>query len=211
MADGEAVGAPDELVRDPIHRDVPGRRPVSSNPYFEYGIGLMRTVFFSSADTLLRTVVVSLVAYVCLVVLLRVSGKRTLSKMNAFDFVVTIALGSTLATILLNKDTALAEGVLALGLLIGLQFLITWTSVRVRWMRTLVTGEPTLLLHRGRMIEDSLRRTRVTEDEVLAALRSHGFAALQDAEAVVLETDGSLSVVGRSDRGDAASTLRGVK
>ncbi len=85
----------------------------------------MRSVFFSSADTLWRTLVVSLVAYLCLVVLLRVSGKRTLSKMNAFDFVVTIALGSTLATILLNKDTSLAEGVMALGLLVGLQFLIT--------------------------------------------------------------------------------------
>ncbi len=172
----------------------------------------MRSVFFSSADTLWRTLVVSLLAYLCLVVLLRVSGKRTLSKMNAFDFVVTIALGSTLATILLNKDTSLAEGVLALGLLVGLQFLITWTSVRVRWMRKLVTGEPTLLLHRGRMLGDALRRTRVTETEVLAALRSRGCAALQDAEAVVLETDGSLSVVRRSDPSEpAASTLRGVK
>ncbi len=79
-------------------------------------------------------------------------------------------------------------------------------------MRKLVTGEPTLLLHRGRMLGDALRRTRVTETEVLAALRSRGFAALQDAEAVVLETDGSLSVVRRSDEGaPAASTLRGVK
>jgi len=79
-------------------------------------------------------------AYVALVVFLRVSGKRTLSKMNAFDLVVTVALGSTLATVLLSKDVALAEGVLAFALLISLQFVVTWSSVRARWVRQLATG-----------------------------------------------------------------------
>lgn len=64
-------------------------------------------------------------AYVALVVLLRVSGKRTLSKMNAFDLVVTVALGSTLATVLMAKDVALAEGVFAFALLIGLQLFVS--------------------------------------------------------------------------------------
>jgi len=60
---------------------------------------------------------------------------RTLSKMNAFDLVVTVSLGSTLATVLLAKDVALADGALAFGLLVGLQFLVTWSSVRARWAR----------------------------------------------------------------------------
>ncbi len=88
-------------------------------------------MFFGSWYSLLRILVVGVLAYVALIVLLRVTGKRTLSKMNAFDLVVTVALGSTLATVLLSKDVALADGVVAFALLIGLQFIITWLSVRV--------------------------------------------------------------------------------
>lgn len=73
----------------------------------------MEGMFFSSGSTMVRTAVVGVLAYVSLVVLLRLSGRRTLSKMNAFDLVVTVALGSTFATILLNSDVSLADGVLA--------------------------------------------------------------------------------------------------
>lgn len=125
----------------------------------------MDRVFFDSWQVLLRTAIVGVMAYATLVILLRVSGKRTLSKMNAFDFVVTVALGSTLASILTGRDVALAQGALAFALLIGLQFLITWSSVRVRWIRRTVTGEPVLLLYRGGYLQESLRHARVTEDE----------------------------------------------
>lgn len=67
-------------------------------------------MFFDGWTGLLRVLVVGTLAYAALVLLLRVSGKRTLSKMNAFDLVVTVALGSTLATVLLSRDVALAEG-----------------------------------------------------------------------------------------------------
>ena len=69
-------------------------------------------------------------AYTALVVLLRTTGKPPLSKMNAFDLIVTVAHGLTLATVLLSKDVALAEGVLAFALLVHLQFAITWLSIR---------------------------------------------------------------------------------
>lgn len=72
----------------------------------------MEPMLFSGWENLLRTLVVGVLAYVSLVVFLRISGKRTLSKMNAFDLIVTVALGSTLATVLLSKDVALAEGAL---------------------------------------------------------------------------------------------------
>ncbi len=165
----------------------------------------MEQLFFSGTQSLFRTLIVGLLAYVILVVFLRVSGKRTLSKMNAFDLIVTVALGSTLATVLLSKDVALADGALAFALLIGLQFAVTWSSVRVRWIRQLVTGEPLMLLHRGNFLPTALRRARVTKDEVQAAVRATGVASLVEVEAVVLETDGSFSVVRRVDGGDCSS------
>jgi uncharacterized membrane protein YcaP (DUF421 family) len=170
----------------------------------------VQQVFFDSWSVLLRTLVVGLLAYIGLISLLRLSGKRTLAKMNAFDLVVTVALGSTLSSILISKEVALAQGILALALLIGLQFIITWSSVRVRWVRRLVTGEPSLLLYRGEFLPAALQRLRVTEDEVQAAVRSAGLATLEEAEAVVLETDGSFSVVHKGGRRDA-SILTGIE
>lgn len=163
---------------------------------------------FDNWLVLQRTAIVGVLAYLVLLILLRFSGKRTLSKMNAFDLIVTVALGSTLATILLNKEVALAEGALALGVLVGLQFLITWSSVRAPWIRRLITGEPTLLLYRGELMPAALRRARITSAEVHAAIRSAGLASVADVQAVVLETDGSLSVV-RSSTG-SQSALDGM-
>jgi uncharacterized membrane protein YcaP (DUF421 family) len=156
-------------------------------------------MFVSSWFVLARTAIVGGLAYVALLAFLRLSGKRTLSKMNAFDLVVTVALGSTLATIILDAGVALAQGVIALCLLIVLQFAITWSSVRWPWVRHLVTGEPSLLFHRGQYLPGALRRARVTEEEVRAAVRGDGHTTLAEVEAVVLETDGSFSVLSRRD------------
>jgi len=155
----------------------------------------MSEMLFSDAAALGRTALVGVLAYALLIVILRASGKRTLSKLNAFDLVVTVALGSTLATILIDRSVTLAQGVLALALLVGLQFVITWSSVRVAWVRRLATGEPALLARGGKCLPEALRRARVTEDEVRAAVRSAGLQGLEQADAVVLETDGSLSVI----------------
>ncbi|WP_083001817.1 DUF421 domain-containing protein [Halomonas sp. GT] len=170
----------------------------------------MDIVFYNGWESLLRTLIVGVLAYGVLVAFLRISGNRTLSKMNAFDLIVTVALGSTLATVLLSKDVALTEGALALALLISLQFVITWLSVRVSWVKRLVTGEPLMLLYQGEFLTSSLRQARVTKDEVRSAVRSSGLASLEAAQAVVLETDGSLSVVKREDEG-TGSSLNGVR
>ncbi len=170
----------------------------------------MQPMFFDDWTGIARTLIVGTLAYVGLIVLLRLSGKRTLSKMNAFDFIVTVALGSSLATVVLNEGVALTEGLVAFGLLVGLQFLVTWSSVHAPWVRRVVTGEPRLVALRGELLREALRQTRVAEAEVLAAIRGKGFARLEDVEAVVLETDGSFSVVGSSE--DAGpKTFEGVR
>lgn len=167
-------------------------------------------IFYNGWEGLARTLIVGVLAYISLIAILRWSGKRTLAKMNAFDLIVTISLGSTLASALLNKGVALAESVVAFVTLIGLQFVVTWTSVRARWVRRLVTGEPLMLFEQGKFLPAALLHARVTEDEVLAAIRSAGVDGLGTVAGVVLETDGSFSVVNRGD-GTGASSLDGVR
>ncbi len=158
-------------------------------------------MIFDSWQGLARVAVVGTLAYVSLVLILRVSGKRTLSKLNAFDLVVTVALGSTLATVLLSKSVALAEGVLALGLLVFLQYVIAWSSVRSQSLQSLIKAEPSLLVYQGRFIDARLIHERITREEVMAALRASGIDDVTSTAAVVLETDGSLSILRQASVG----------
>ncbi len=148
-----------------------------------------------------RTVVLGVLAYFALIGMLRVSGKRTLSQLNAFDLVVTVALGSTLATVLLSEEVGLVQGIVAFLVLILLQFVITWTSLRSNTIARLAKSEPTVLVYRGELLTDALRSERLLPTEIRAALREHRLARVEEADLVVLETDGSISVVPRLDHG----------
>src|SRR4051794_33441886 len=113
-------------------------------------------MFFDTWYELARVLIVGTAAYAALLTVLRISGKRTLAKMNAFDLVITVALGSTLATVLLSGDVSLAEGILALVLLVALQFAVAWAAVRSPRVSALVKSEPTMLYFRGQFLHDAL-------------------------------------------------------
>jgi len=158
---------------------------------------------------ILRVLVITPVAYAALVLVLRATGKRTLSKMNAFDLVVTVALGSALATTILSQTTALAEGIAAMTMLVLLQLVVTWLATRSERFESLIKAQPTLLVHRGRHDRAAMKAQRVTDEEILAAVRNSAHPDLDERCSVVLETDGSLSVVtGRPE--DGTSSLAGV-
>lgn len=167
-------------------------------------------MWFDSWAAILRVLIVGSVSYAALVVVLRVSGKRTLSQLNAFDFIVTIAFGSTLATILLSSDVAFLEGMTALALLAGLQFVVAWASAHVSGVRSAVTAGPVVLLVSGELQPAQLRRNRLSESEVLQAVRATGSGDLSDIAAVVLETNGAISVIPKSKLGNG-SALEGVR
>lgn len=168
-------------------------------------------IWFQDWTVPARLILVAIFAYAGLIVMLRISGKRTLSKMNAFDFVVTIALGSTLATVLLSKDVSLAEGLLALSLLVGLQWVVAWMSIRSTGWRNAIKSEPRLLALRGEYQEQALRAERVTPDEVDAAVRGAGHSSVAEVAAVVLETDGSFSVIATSSDERGLGALKRVR
>lgn len=162
-------------------------------------------MWFDSWADLGRVLAVGAAAYLTLVLVLRLSGKRTLAKLNAFDLVVTVALGSTLATILLNSQVSWADGATALVLLAGLQLLVAWLASRFPGLRRVVTSEPTYLLRDGEVREAALRQQRLTVAEVRQAVRSSGQGSLAEVAAVVLESDGTLSVIGRDKLGDGSA------
>lgn len=155
----------------------------------------MSNVFFESWESVLRVVITSVVSYTAMVFLLRVSGKRTLSKMNAFDLVVTVALGSLLATAILDKNVTLADGITGFAMIIVLQLVVTWISVRSKNFSKLIKAQPVLLYYDGQYYHSNMKKERVLKNEILSALRKQGIASLEDVKAVVLETDSSITVL----------------
>ncbi|MEL7068824.1 MAG: YetF domain-containing protein [Cyanobacteria bacterium J06581_3] len=165
---------------------------------------------FSDWANIAHTLVAGTLTYVGIIVWLRVSGKRTLSKWNSFDFVVTIAFGSILASVLLTKSTTFVQSMVGVGLLVALQFIITWLSVRSSVVQTLIKAEPHLLLFKGELRQATLKAQRVAEGEVLAAIRLSGYGSIESVDAVILETNGNFSVIENLDLSNA-SAMQDVK
>src|SRR5690606_29208487 len=126
---------------------------------------------------------------------LRLSGKRTLSKFNAFDFVITVALGSSLATVGLNKDVTLVQGSTCFFILIGLQFILSKLAVRSSTFRNITTSRPTLLFYKGEFVEGEMKRERITRDEMFSVSREKGIGSLKDIHMIVLERTGDLTII----------------
>lgn len=156
--------------------------------------------FFDGWVPIARIVVVGTLTYAALIVLLRVSGKRTLSQMNAFDLVVTIAIGAVFGRALTARGVPLAEALTALLLLVGLQYLVASIKVRNAEFANLITTPPSLLFYRGRFLRRAMQQERVTEAELFTILRKHGACSFDEVEAVVLEPDGQFGVIRADSR-----------
>jgi uncharacterized membrane protein YcaP (DUF421 family) len=165
---------------------------------------------FSDLNPFIEVPIAGIITYIAIIIMLRLSGKRTLAKWNSFDFVVTVAFGSILASALLSTKDVFGKGILAFAILIVFQFIITWISVRSSVIQKLIKAEPSLLLYKGEMQHDVMKQERVAEGEILAALRNSGVSAIEDADAVILETDGSFSVLQNIDD-SSASALKDVR
>lgn len=158
-----------------------------------------------------RTVAVGIVAYLALVAMLRVSGKRTLSQLSAFDLVITIALGSSLSAVLISDDVGLMQGLAAFALLIVLQFVITWTSLRSKTVAKLIESEPTVVAFRGKFLKDAMLRERLLRSDIEVALRQHQLLRVEEADLIVLEADGSITVIPELDSEAARQVGDGLK
>lgn len=171
----------------------------------------MEHIFFTSWESLARTLIIGVLAYLSLIAMLRISGKRTLSQMKEFDFIVTVALGSTLATVLLNKEIALLDGVLALALLILLQYILARLSFKSKKISKLISSEPSLMFYKGKFLKEALAHERVTEEELRSVLRSKDVYSIDEVDAIVMESNGQFTVVKDGSLFHESSPLSNVR
>lgn len=173
-------------------------------------IGIARMLFFESWMSVVRVLVSGVITYVLLIILLRITGKRTLSDMNIFDFVITVAIGTTFSSTMVSKDVTIIDGLAALILLTVMQLIVAWFTVRGGALGRFIKSTPRVMFLDGQFDDDALRHERVSREEVFQAMRSRGISILQQVEAVILETNGNFSIIRKSDR-SGTTTLPGMK
>ena len=138
----------------------------------------------------------TLVVYVFLVVGLRLLGKRELGQMSLYDLVLVIILGNAVQNAMINNDNTLGGGIVAGTVLLLANRVLNTVIVRSARTERLLVGEPVLIVSDGVALP-AMERQRVTRDQLDAALREHGYDSLDGIHSVILEVDGTMSVIPR--------------
>ena len=162
---------------------------------------------------LLATVISALLIYAVLIVLVRLVGLRSFSKMTSVDFAMTIAMGSVLASTILSDTPSVPQAAVALASLFGIQWVVARLRKDTSWMEDVSDNEPIVLMAGDRILRDNLEQTRVTENDLWAKLREANVLDPGEVRAVVLETTGDISVLHGDPDGQALHPciLRGVR
>jgi uncharacterized membrane protein YcaP (DUF421 family) len=167
-------------------------------------------MFFHSWAGIGHVMLSSVVVFAIIVVLLRIVGQQALAKMSGFDVVFAVTLGSVIGTVVISRDVPVAEAVAAIVTLLGVQEVTRFFQSRSLLVHHAVRQPPRVLLWDGELLEDRLRASSVSADEIRAAVRKAGLRSLSDARVVVLENDGDWSVVAKREGESDESAFFGL-
>ncbi len=165
----------------------------------------MDMVFFDNIDKLGRIVLTTVMVYVLIVLVTKVSGKRSTSQLNNFDWIVTVMIGSLGASTILLKDIPFVEGVSSILVLYLLQFLVTKYASISPQFSSFILSEPRIVFYQGQFLPDAMRAERLTRQEIECAMRSEGMNSFDDIEAIVFESDAKLTIIPKPSPTDASN------
>jgi uncharacterized membrane protein YcaP (DUF421 family) len=137
------------------------------------------------------------VAFAFILFVTRATGTRELSQLEPFDLIMLVVIGDLVQQGVTQSDYSVTGALIVLSTIAALTWLVSWLNLHVRPLRTLLEGEPVILIEHGRLIERNLRRERLTPGEVAAEARMQQIANLADVEWAVLETSGRISFIPR--------------
>lgn len=146
------------------------------------------------AVTLLRT----LILYIVIMVAMRIMGKRQVGDMQPSDLVVSLLISEIAAMPIDNIDRPIVNGIIAVFLLVFLETALACISLKSGKLRRVVNGAPVIIINRGKVNRASLKRLRITTDELLETLRSQGFFDISTVQYAIIEPNGQLSVLEKS-------------
>lgn len=150
---------------------------------------------YPSLSTLVAITIKTSVIYVFVVTGIRLLGTRELGEMTIYDFVLVVVISNSVQNALIGGDTTLLGGLASALTLLLINRMFTWLLTHFEWIETAMVGEPVVLVNAGRIQWERMRREGVDRETLMAGLREHGVAKLEDVQLAVLEVDGTISVV----------------
>jgi len=158
-------------------------------------------------DTALLVIISVFGIFTAIIVIARIFGLRTFAKMSSFDFASTIAVGSILASIIINKNQSILKGILALLCIIGFQTLFSFLVRRNDWFKKLFTNKLQMLMKDGVIFYENLKSCNIGVSDLVGKLRKANVHKLSEVQAVVFESTGNISVLHSSDLNDVDSII----
>lgn len=158
----------------------------------------MEKWFVSPLPTLWAIALTAAGIYASLIIFTRIAGKRSFSKMSSFDFAMTVAIGSLLATTILSSSVSLLQGVIGLASVYILQISAALLR-RFKWFKEMIDNSPLLLMDGTRILHENLKVARVAESDLRSKLRESNVIQLKQVRAVVFESTGDISVLHTDD------------
>jgi uncharacterized membrane protein YcaP (DUF421 family) len=149
------------------------------------------------AEKILRPVIV----YLCLVVFLRMFGKRELAQLNPFDLVVLLSLSNTVQNAMIGDDNSVTGGVVGAFSLLAINWLLMWVLYRSPKITTVLEGQPSTLIREGKLDAAELKKQSLTHEELISVLNRNGFNDPRDVQTCVLEPNGTFYVEGKKPSG----------
>jgi uncharacterized membrane protein YcaP (DUF421 family) len=145
-------------------------------------------------DIVIRGVIV----FVFLYVLMRIVGRRELSSLEPFDLILLVILGDAVQQGLTQDDYSMTGAILAVGTIAMLQVTVSWVNFKFPKLRSVLDGEPLVIVQDGKPIEKNLKRERVTLDDLAEEARKQNIAKFEDIQWAVMETSGEISFIKKS-------------
>ena len=158
----------------------------------------MEKWFSFDLTSMIAIVLTAIGIYIATIIFTRIAGKRSFSKMSSFDFAMTVALGSMIATTVLSKSVSMWEGVVGLGIVYLLQLTVAILR-RFKIIRNSVDNAPLLLMDGQKILHENLKKARVTEEDLRSKLREANVIRMKEVRAVIFEATGDISVMHTGD------------
>jgi uncharacterized membrane protein YcaP (DUF421 family) len=149
----------------------------------------------------------TLVLYAVILTIFRVMGKREIGELSLLDLVVFMMIAEMAAIAIENNDEPIIKSLVPMLLLVGVQFILAYISLKSKRFRLLVDGKPSIIINKGKIDEHEMRKQRYNFDDLLLQLREDGVSDIEDVDYAILETSGKLSIFKKGEKANLALTL----
>lgn len=146
-------------------------------------------------DNYLHIIISTSGVYVFIIIALRLLGKTELAQLSITDLIFVLLISNAVQNAMVGSDTTLGGGLLAASVLFILNFIFKKLKYRFPFLRKVIEGEPIILIHKGIIILENCKKSGITQDELLQAIREHGSHSIEEVDSLILEADGNISVV----------------